>query len=101
MFGVDVSKPAGQAYYDSMVALYAQWGVDFIKADDISRGENPAGESYHAAEIQALDRAIQKAGRPMVLSLSPGPTSPVPRTRWKSPLICGASGMISGTNGKL
>jgi len=76
-FGVDVSKPAGQAYYDSIVALYAQWGVDFIKADDMTWGKNPAGESYHAPEISALDRAIQKAGRPMVLSLSPGPTNPV------------------------
>ena len=26
MYGVDVSKPAGQAYYDSIVALYAKWG---------------------------------------------------------------------------
>ncbi len=76
MYGVDVSKPAGQAYYDSIVALYAQWGVDFIKADDMSRGENPAGESYHGSEIRALDRAIEKAGRPIVLSLSPGPTNP-------------------------
>jgi hypothetical protein len=77
MFGVDVSKPAGQAYYDSIVTLYAKWGVDFIKADDMSRGENPAGESYHGPEIGALDRAIQKAGRPILLSLSPGPTDPV------------------------
>jgi hypothetical protein len=32
MFGVVMSKPGAQAYYDSLVALYAQWGVDFIKA---------------------------------------------------------------------
>jgi alpha-galactosidase len=75
MHGVDVSKPAGQAYYDSMVALYAVWGVDFIKADDMSRGDKPAGrEDYHGAEIAALSRAIRKAGRPIVLSLSPGET---------------------------
>jgi alpha-galactosidase len=76
MYGVDVSKPAGQAYYDSIVKLYAQWGVDFIKADDMSRGENPAGENYHAPEIEALHRAIVKSGRPIVLSLSPGETPP-------------------------
>ncbi len=76
MHGADVSQPAGQAYYDSIVKLYVQWGVDYIKADDMSWGENPAGESYHAPEIEALHKAIVKSGRPIVLSLSPGPTPP-------------------------
>jgi hypothetical protein len=73
MYGVDVSKPAGQAYYDSMVALYAKWGVDYIKADDMSHAGKGASEHYHGAEIAALHRAIVKSGRPIVLSLSPGP----------------------------
>lgn len=73
MHGVDASKPAGQAYYDSIVALYASWGVDYIKADDTSWAGKPARENYHAAEIAALHRAIVKSGRPIVLSLSPGP----------------------------
>jgi len=76
MQGVDTSKPAGQAYYDSIVKLYAQWGVDYIKADDMSRGDSPpAAHAYHGDEIEALRKAIGKSGRPMVLSLSPGPTS--------------------------
>ena len=66
MYGVDMSKPGAQAYYDSIVALYAKWGVDFIKADDMSR-------PYHKDEIAALHKAILKSGRPIVLSLSPGP----------------------------
>lgn len=66
MYGVDMSKPGAQDYYDSLVALYASWGVDFIKADDIS-------SPYHGDEIAALHRAIVKSGRPIVLSLSPGP----------------------------
>ena len=66
-YGVDVSKPGGQAYYDSIAALYASWGVDFIKADDM-------GRPYYAAEIAALSEAMRKTGRPMVLSLSPGAT---------------------------
>jgi hypothetical protein len=73
MYGVDVSKPAGQAYYDSLAALYAQWGVDYIKADDMSHAGKSAREEYHGAEIAALHRAMEKSGRPMVLSLSPGP----------------------------
>jgi len=76
MHGVDATQAAGQAYYDSIVALYAQWDVDYIKADDMSWDERPAGEIYHAPEIEALRKAINKSGRPMVLSLSPGPTPP-------------------------
>lgn len=65
--GVDVTKKGGQEYYDSIVTLYAEWGVDYLKADDMA-------EPYHADEIAALSRAIKKGGRPIVLSLSPGPT---------------------------
>lgn len=73
MYGVNVNKPAGQAYYDSIVALYAKWGVDYIKADDMSWAGKPAREDYHGGEIAALHRAIVKSGRHIVLSLSPGP----------------------------
>jgi alpha-galactosidase len=74
MDGVDVSKPAGKAYYDSIAKLYAGWGVDFVKADDMSSARNPYGEVYHGPEIEALRNAMTRSGRPMVLSLSPGPT---------------------------
>jgi len=66
MYGVDLSRRGAQDYYDSILKLYADWGVDYIKADDIAR---PA----HREEIAALHRAIGKTGRPIVLSLSPGP----------------------------
>jgi alpha-galactosidase len=66
MYGVDTTKPGGQDYYDSIVALYAGWGVDFIKADDMFAAAS------HANEIEALNKAIAKGGRPIVLSLSPG-----------------------------
>jgi hypothetical protein len=76
MFGVDTTKPGGQAYYDSIVKLYADWGVDFIKADDMSAADPKAtgGLDYHGDEIEALRKAIDKTGRAIVLSLSPGPT---------------------------
>jgi len=70
MYGVDMSKPGAQAYYDSLFSMYASWGVDFVKVDDISRPY----EEVHKAEIEAIRRAIDKTGRPMVLSLSPGDT---------------------------
>lgn len=59
---------AGQAYYDSMLKLYASWGLDFIKVDCIS--DHP----YRPTEIRQIAEAIRKTGRPIVLSLSPGPT---------------------------
>jgi hypothetical protein len=70
MFGVDMGKPGAQAYYDSVFELVASWGVDFVKVDDISR-------PYHdnEREIEGIRRAIDRTGRPMVLSLSPGETA--------------------------
>ncbi|MDE1937611.1 MAG: glycoside hydrolase family 27 protein [Alphaproteobacteria bacterium] len=59
---------AGQAYYDSMMQLYADWGVDFVKVDCI------ADHPYKPPEIRQIAAAIKKTGRPIVLSLSPGPT---------------------------
>jgi alpha-galactosidase len=68
-YGVDMTKPGAQDWYDSEARLYASWGLDFIKADDMSA-------PYHGAEIHALSVALAKAGkaagRPIVLSLSPG-----------------------------
>jgi len=62
------NNAAGQAYYDSIAKLYASWGVDLIKADCIS------AEPYKGDQIRMLSTAIMKTGRPIVLSLSPGPT---------------------------
>lgn len=67
MFGIDTSKPGGQEYYNSIVKLYADWGVDYIKADDMS------APVFQENEIAALQTAIRKSGRPIILSLSPGP----------------------------
>lgn len=67
MYGVDPEK-GGKAYYESIFALYASWGVDFIKVDDICR-ELPHEET----ELIALSEALHSCGRDIVLSLSPGP----------------------------
>jgi len=73
MVGVRATEPAGQAYYDSLFELYAAWGVDFVKVDDIlADGSFDSDGPYHEVEIEAVARAIERCGRPMVLSLSPG-----------------------------
>jgi alpha-galactosidase len=58
---------AGQAWYDSIVKQYAGWGVDLIKLGCVS--DRP----FAGSEIREISEAIRKTGRPMVLSLSPGP----------------------------
>ena len=65
MCGVDMSREGAQEYYDSIFKLYAEWGIDFVKVDDIAR-------PYHKAEVEAIKKAIDKTGREIVLSLSPG-----------------------------
>jgi hypothetical protein len=69
MYGVDMTKPGAQEYYDSVFALLASWGVDFVKMDDMARPYDA-----NAPEIEAAHRAIQATGRPIILSLSPGET---------------------------
>jgi len=68
-YGLDASKPAAQAYYDSIAQQYAGWGVDFLKVDCI------ADHPYKGDEIRMLSQALRKTGRPIVLSLSPGPAA--------------------------
>lgn len=63
MAGIDMARPGAQAYYDSWIGLLAEWGVDFIKADDIVA---------YPEEIEAVAAAIDKVDRPILLSLSPG-----------------------------
>lgn len=61
------NKEGAQEYYDSIISMYAAWGVDFLKIDDLS---NP----YHKGEIEMIRRAIDKCGRKIVFSMSPGET---------------------------
>ena len=66
MHMVDITKPGAQEYYNSIFKLYAEWEVDYIKADDMMK------PFYHAGEIEMMHKAILNSGRQMVLSLSWG-----------------------------
>jgi alpha-galactosidase len=65
-YGLDSTKPAAQAYYDSLARQFADWHVDIVKIDCIS------SRPYKGEEIRLFAQALRKSGRPMVLSLSPG-----------------------------
>ena len=69
MYGVDASREGAREYYASIFELYASWGVDFVKCDDIAR-ELP----HYEAELLLLSDCLKNCGRDMVLSLSPGPS---------------------------
>jgi alpha-galactosidase len=66
-FTVVAGKPGAQEYYNSLFELYASWNVDFVKIDDLSR-------PYHQDEIEMIRKAIDRCGRAIVLSTSPGET---------------------------
>jgi len=66
LLSIDMSKPGAQEYYNSIVDLYAEWGVDFIKADDMTSYPPKLDEG------KALRYAIEQSERPIVLSFSPG-----------------------------
>lgn len=62
-FGVDMSKPGAQEWYDGLIQHLADMGVDMIKYDDIVP---------YPEEVEAVAEAIEKTGKPILLSLSPG-----------------------------
>lgn len=67
MYSLDPAKSGAQEYYNALFELYASWGVDFVKVDDLSR-------PYHKEEIEMIRHALDHCGRSMVLSTSPGET---------------------------
>lgn len=67
MYTVDCTKPGAQEYYNSLFDLYASWGLDFVKIDDLTR-------PYHRGEIELIRKAIDRTGRKIVLRTSPGET---------------------------
>jgi len=62
-YGIDMRKPGAQEFYNSLINQMADWGIDFLKYDDIVP---------YPDEVEAVANAIAQCGRPMVLSLSPG-----------------------------
>jgi alpha-galactosidase len=67
MYTIVAGKKGAQKYYNSIFKLYASWGVDFVKVDDLTA-------PYHAEEVDMIRNAINTCGREIVLSTSPGET---------------------------
>ena len=67
MYTIVGEREGAQAYYNSIFKMYAAWGLDFVKVDDLS-------VPYHFKEIEMIRKAIDNTGREIVLSTSPGET---------------------------
>jgi hypothetical protein len=67
MYTVVAGRLGAQEYYNSLFKLYAGWGLDFVKVDDLS-------EPYHKPEVEMIRKAIDLSGRKIVFSTSPGET---------------------------
>jgi alpha-galactosidase len=68
MYTIVPGKAGAQEYYNSLFELYASWGLDFVKVDDLS------SPIYFTEGIEMIRRAIDHSGREIVLSTSPGET---------------------------
>lgn len=68
MYTILPGKKGSQEYYNSLFELYASWGLDFVKVDDLS------SPIYFTEEVEMIRKAIDRTGRKIILSTSPGET---------------------------
>lgn len=67
IYGVDMTKPGAQEYYNSVFALLAEWGVDFVKVDDVT----------NTPELEAISKAIRLTKSDVLLSVVPSDDIPI------------------------
>lgn len=68
MYTIVPGRVGAQEYYNSLFELYASWGLDFVKVDDLS------SPIYFSGEIEMIRKAIDRTGCKIVFSTSPGET---------------------------
>ena len=70
-YKIDFTKPGAQEYINSIVNLYASWGIDFIKMDSVTPGSyNDNLNINNIPDVQAYSKAIAQSGRPIWLTIS-------------------------------
>lgn len=72
---VNASHPAAQAYYDSIVELFAEWNLDFVKWDCMDSTES-------RPEMLLASSSVARSPQPIRLSLSLGPLQSIDMGRW-------------------
>jgi hypothetical protein len=70
-YKIDFSKPGAQEYINSIVNLYASWGIDYIKLDSVTPGSyNDNLNINNIPDVMAYSKAIGQSGRPIWLTIS-------------------------------
>jgi alpha-galactosidase len=68
---IDYTKPGAQAYINSMIDLFASWGIDFIKLDAVSPGSYSDNLDINTIpDVQAMSQAIAQSGARIWLTVS-------------------------------
>ena len=68
---IDFTKPGAQEYINSIVDLFASWGIDFIKLDAVAPGSDVDSLSIDdRPDVEAWSKAIAQSGRPIWLTIS-------------------------------
>jgi alpha-galactosidase len=68
---IDYTKPGAQAYINSMIDLFASWGIDFIKLDAVSPGSYSDNLNINTIpDVQAMSQAIAQSGSKIWLTVS-------------------------------
>jgi len=70
-YKIDFTKPGAQEYMNSVVALFASWGIDFIKLDGVTPGSDSYGTAIdNRPDVEAWSKAIAASGRHIWLTIS-------------------------------
>ena len=68
---IDFTKPGAQEYINSIVDLFASWGIDFIKLDAVAPGSDVDSLAIDdRPDVEAWSKAIAQSGRPIWLTVS-------------------------------
>jgi alpha-galactosidase len=68
---IDFTKPGAQEYINSVVDLFASWGIDFIKLDGVTPGSYVNDLSIdNRPDVKAWSQAIAQSGPPIWLTIS-------------------------------
>jgi alpha-galactosidase len=70
-YKIDFTKPGAQEYINSIIDLYASWGIDYIKLDSVTPGSyNDNLNINNIPDVQAMSKAIAQSARPIWLTIS-------------------------------